>query len=210
MDAPSSASSEERARFAAQTVTAFMTESGTEDQAHSHPSTDAHQHVVRITLDGSNIESVLGWDASDDSAEVIIDLRNAVVAAAELANVRGRRFRSRIAIIERPGRTRYLRTEHIDWIEAQNQYVRVHSAQGSFLTRAPWLSMGSLVELLDPEHFMRVHRSCIVNLDRIETLEIQHGSRYLAILSSGQELPVSPANWNALRSALAAHERPTA
>ncbi len=78
--------------------------------------------------------------------------------------------------------------EEIDWIEAQDYYVEVHSAGRSYLLRR---SLKQLEERLDPRRFARVHRSAIVNLARIQSLRpATHGERDL-VLRDGTQLKLS-------------------
>ncbi|HEY0625732.1 MAG TPA: LytTR family DNA-binding domain-containing protein [Allosphingosinicella sp.] len=55
----------------------------------------------------------------------------------------------------------------IDWIEAEKDYVRIHTGGRSYLLHG---MIGALAERLDPKHFMRVHRSAIVRLDRVRAV----------------------------------------
>ena len=59
------------------------------------------------------------------------------------------------------------RSAEIDWIEAQKDYVRIHSGSRSYFSRG---LIGTLEDRLDPAEFMRVHRSAIVRLDRIRAV----------------------------------------
>jgi two-component system, LytTR family, response regulator len=97
------------------------------------------------------------------------------------------RYLERIAIPDREG-VRVVPVEEIDWIEAQDYYVEVHSAGRSYLLRR---SLKQLEERLDPRRFARVHRSAIVNLARIQSLRpATHGERDL-VLRDGTQLKLS-------------------
>lgn len=76
----------------------------------------------------------------------------------------------------------------IDWIEAADYYVTLHAGGKSYLFREP---IASLVKTLDPERFVRVHRSAIVNIDRVrEVHSLFRGDRAL-ILADGTRLKLS-------------------
>ncbi len=82
----------------------------------------------------------------------------------------------------------FLRIGEIDWIDAAGNYVRLNANGSSFLMRE---TMSALEQRLDPRKFMRIHRSTIVNVERIREIRpLQHGE-HLVILDSGQRLTIS-------------------
>lgn len=83
------------------------------------------------------------------------------------------------------GRVALLRTEDVDWIEAANYYVRLHSGGRVHLLRE---SMGTLEKQLDPRRFQRIHRSTIVNLERVQELRRDPKGEQSVILACGTEL----------------------
>jgi two-component system, LytTR family, response regulator len=85
-------------------------------------------------------------------------------------------------------RISFIRIADIDWIEAAGNYVRLHVGKEDHLLRE---SLTALEKKLDPARFVRVHRSTIVNLDRIRELQpVFHGD-YVIILRDGTELGLS-------------------
>jgi two-component system, LytTR family, response regulator len=97
------------------------------------------------------------------------------------------RFRDRIAV--RSGENLLLlRTEQVDWIEAADNYVYLHCGQEKFLLRE---TMTSLQNTLDPAHFLRIHRSAIVNLDRVKALQPWFRGDYRVVLCTGAHLTLS-------------------
>ena len=95
-------------------------------------------------------------------------------------------FTHRLAV-RSGGRIYFLRTEEIDWIEAADYYVKLHVGPKSHLMRE---SMSKLEKQLDPDRFLRVHRSSIVNLDRVKELH-GRGSDQAVILHDGTRLKLS-------------------
>ena len=91
-------------------------------------------------------------------------------------------------VIKAGGRVFFIKTEEIDWIEAEGKYVRLHVGRESHLLRE---AIGSLEAQLDPEKFMRIHRSTIVNIDRIRELQPWFHNEYRVILRDGTELMLS-------------------
>ncbi|ODT87313.1 MAG: hypothetical protein ABS78_12840 [Phenylobacterium sp. SCN 70-31] len=78
--------------------------------------------------------------------------------------------------------------ETIDWIEAERDYVRIHTRGRSFLIRKP---IRALQGELDPEAFLRVHRGALVRRDRIARLARRTGGPTAVVLQSGVEIPVA-------------------
>jgi two-component system LytT family response regulator len=109
-----------------------------------------------------------------------------------------RRYLSRLAI--RSGdRTIFLTIDDVEWIEAAQNYVRVHTGQATHLLHVP---MNTLETCLDPERFVRIHRSHIVNLQRIKQLwTLAHG-QYVLELSSGERLQSGRTYGEKLRACL--------
>ena len=98
-----------------------------------------------------------------------------------------RKYPSRIPV-RSSGRIVFVRSESIDWIEAADNYVCLHVGGETHLLRE---TMNSLEQRLDPEMFARIHRSTIVNLDRVKELRSWFHGEYLVILNNGTELNLS-------------------
>lgn len=94
---------------------------------------------------------------------------------------------SRVAV-SNGGKTTLIRTDEIDWIEARSYYARLHVGPRSHLVRE---SMATLADRLDPARFARVHRSVIVNIDRIAELRPDGERGWLVVLRDGRQLPMS-------------------
>ena len=91
-------------------------------------------------------------------------------------------------VIRSAGRVSFLRVEEIDWIEAADNYVRIHAGRESYLMRE---TLQSLETRLDPAKILRINRSTMVNVERIkEMLTMFHGD-YLVRLHDGTELTLS-------------------
>jgi two-component system LytT family response regulator len=82
----------------------------------------------------------------------------------------------------------YVETQEIDWIEAADNYVILHTTCGSHLMRE---SMTRLETRLDPEKFLRIHRSTIVNLNRVREIRSRRFGDRMAVLRDGTEVRVS-------------------
>jgi two-component system LytT family response regulator len=86
------------------------------------------------------------------------------------------------------GRVLFLPAEEIDWIEAAGVYVQLHAGSRKFLHRA---SLGELEASLDPRRFIRIHRSSIVNIQRVRELYPHSHGDYVTVLKDGTRLKLS-------------------
>ena len=89
--------------------------------------------------------------------------------------------------------------EKLDYAEAQDDYVALHSGGKSYLKQQ---TIGSLESLLDPARFVRIHRSAIVNLERVARIEPYAKESRVAILTDGTRLPVSRSGYARLLEAM--------
>lgn len=97
------------------------------------------------------------------------------------------------------GRTVFVEMGAVDWLEAADNYVRLQVKQREYLARE---TLGSLEARLDPERFARIHRSVIVQIDRIaETRPTSHGDAEV-VLRDGTRLTVSRTWRESLRERL--------
>ncbi|HEX8696938.1 MAG TPA: LytTR family DNA-binding domain-containing protein [Longimicrobium sp.] len=85
-------------------------------------------------------------------------------------------------------RIRFVRADEVDWFEAAGNYVRIHTGGQAHLIRA---TLAGLAGQLDPARFVRIHRSTVVNVDRIREVQPWFGGDYIAILEDGRQLRVS-------------------
>jgi two-component system LytT family response regulator len=91
-------------------------------------------------------------------------------------------------MIKSASRVFFLKVDEIDWIEADDYYVKLHTGRKSHLLRE---TMNELEAKLDAAKFLRIHRSTIVNIDRIKELSPLFNGDYAVILQDGTELKLS-------------------
>ena len=101
--------------------------------------------------------------------------------------------------VEMRGQVRVVPVDKIDYISASGPYAELHVGDRTYAVRE---RMQTLEERLDPAIFMRVHRSAIVRLDRIDTLLRSSGGDYAVRLKDGTELSVSRARRDELEQRL--------
>lgn len=100
---------------------------------------------------------------------------------------RGQPETDRIAI-RKTGRVIFLRTDQIDWVEAADNYVCLHCGAETHTLRE---TMNSLEQRLDGNKFLRIHRSTIINIDRIKELQPWFRGDYRVLLHDGKQLTLS-------------------
>jgi len=91
-------------------------------------------------------------------------------------------------VIRTEGRVVFLEADEVDWIEAVANYVKLNVGKNSYLLRE---GIGKIAEKLDPNRFVRIHRSTIVNSNRIKELQPCASGEYIAVLKNGKELACS-------------------
>jgi len=91
-------------------------------------------------------------------------------------------------VFKQNGKVIFLRTETIDWIEADGNYTRLHAGPDSHYLRE---TLAGLEAQLPADKFMRISRSVIVNLDRVKELQPLFYGDYAVILQNGSKLNLS-------------------
>jgi two-component system LytT family response regulator len=82
----------------------------------------------------------------------------------------------------------FVPVERVDWLEAEGNYVRLHCGREAHLVRA---TLGGMEEQLDARRFTRIHRSTIVNVDRVKEVRPWFAGDYVVMLQDGTELRLS-------------------
>ena len=141
------------------------------------------------------------FHAAVDRAIRAVRTRNAVELLSEMQALLERRTSGTPAASEAPERraidrivlkdahrVRLLPVDQIVWVEAEGMYVRLHTrAQASHLHR---MSLTALEASLDPQQFVRIHRSAIVNIDMVGELRQDAHGDFVAVLRNGSEVRV--------------------
>ncbi len=98
-----------------------------------------------------------------------------------------RTYLERLAV-KAHGKVTLLRAAEIEWIDAEGDYVRIHVGKAWHLLRE---TMKNLELQLDPERFVRIHRSTIVNLEKVKELQPFFRGEYVVVLQNGTTLKLS-------------------
>jgi len=115
-----------------------------------------------------------------------LEERRAALAALE-RRLAARPVTERL-LVESDGRSVFVRTNDVDWIEAAKNYVRLHVGDRTHVLRA---TLSALEQRLDPEQFRRISRSTLVNLDRVREVQPWFHGDAIVILESGAHVTLS-------------------
>ncbi len=118
--------------------------------------------------------------------------------APPAAETRGTPFSDRI-LIKSSGEILFLKVQDVDWVEAEGDYMVFHAGGKSHLLRE---TMSRLEERLDPRRFVRIHRSTIVNIDRVRKLTPSFAGEYAVVLEDGTKLKLSRSYHDRLQTLL--------
>ncbi len=140
-------------------------------------------------------------------AQALSRARPAPLAAGELsAAVRGAAFRDRI-VVRDGARVHVIPVEKVDLIEAQDDYVAIRSGGKRYLKAQ---TLAGLAATLDPARFLRAHRSYVLNLERIASIEQYARNSHVAVLTDGSRVPISRVGYTRLRSLFGEERGPKA
>jgi two-component system LytT family response regulator len=138
------------------------------------------------------------FDAALAKARTLQAAQPAVPAPAALelaAAARQGKPLERIVVKDGPKVT-VVHLDHLDWVQAQDDYVLLRTEGRNLLKQQ---TLANLESQLDPSRFIRIHRSYILNLDRLVRVEQDTREHRDAILRDGTRLPVSRAGYQRLR-----------
>lgn len=102
-------------------------------------------------------------------------------------------------VVKTAGKIRIIPLPEIHYLEAADDYVKIHTKDGAFLKSK---TMGSFEQTLNPQQFVRTHRSYMVNVQEITRIDPYEKESYVAVLKSGVKIPVSKSGYGKLREVL--------
>lgn len=108
--------------------------------------------------------------------------------ATELQRVHESQAGTQRLVVRSRGKVEFIRVDEIDWIEAQHNYLHLHLGNQVHLLRQ---TIGEIETRLPSDNFLRIHRSLIVNVDRIRCLQACGYGEYIVVLKNGKNLPLS-------------------
>jgi len=102
-------------------------------------------------------------------------------------------------VVKDGGKIKIIPVTNIQYLEAADDYVKIHTAEGAFLKNK---TMAHFEKVLEPQQFIRIHRSYIVNVSLISRIDPYEKDSHLVLLSSGMRLPVSKTGYARLKEVL--------
>jgi two-component system LytT family response regulator len=159
--------------------------------------------TVFVTAHGQHALAAFELAAVDYLLKPFTDRRFAVALERAKGAVMARRgaahgHRERFAVRDRDQLT-VIHAADIDWIEAADYYVKLHVGRRVHMLRVP---LRDLERQLDPGRFVRVHRSAIVNRERLARLTVRSRGEHVAVLVDGTRLRVNRLRRRAVERAL--------
>jgi len=134
-------------------------------------------------IDSERLQSALDRARSHLHREKSADANREILAMlSELQKQKGRLER---IMVKKPGRAFFVKLASVDRFEAADNYIRVHAGPDTHLIRE---TMSALEARLDPNKFVRVHRSTIVNVDRIKEIHSLFQGRQVIVLHNGDKV----------------------
>ncbi len=122
------------------------------------------------------------------------DQTRSVLETAGLSPLQSNRI-----VLKDGGKIKIIPVAHIQYLEAADDYVKIFTQEGSFLKKK---TMQHFEQSLQPMHFVRIHRSYMVNTQLITRIDPYEKDGHLVLLSTGARLPVSKAGYTKLREIL--------
>ncbi len=102
-------------------------------------------------------------------------------------------------VVKTAGKIRIIPVSTINYFEAADDYVKIHTAEGSFLKNK---TMAFFEKILPASQFVRTHRSYIININQVTRIEPFEKDHQLVILRTGAQIPVSQAGYGKLKQVL--------
>ena len=152
--------------------------------------TGAQPHVIFVTgfdqyavraFEEQALDYVLKPYHADRLARTLARLRQQMARAAESPAAA---FLTRVAV-KKNARIHLVKIDDVDWMETAGNYVTLHVGAAEYLYRT---TMAAMESRLDPERFVRIHRSTIVNVDRIVELQPTFARELVVLLRDGTRL----------------------
>ena len=102
-------------------------------------------------------------------------------------------------VVKTGGKIKIIPVEDIHYLEASDDYVKIHTHNGAFLKNK---TMNYFEQVLDPTHFVRTHRSYILNVQQVTRIDPYEKDSHLCVLQSGASVPVSKSGYVKLKAVL--------
>jgi two-component system, LytTR family, response regulator len=137
----------------------------------------------------------------DKAMQKWLDQRSAGIpnTQALLDTVSAAPSQNRRVVVKTGGKIKIIPVEDIHYLEASDDYVKIHTRGGVFLKNK---TMGYFEQALDPAQFVRTHRSYILNIQQVTRIDPYEKDGHLCLLQSGAQVPVSKSGYAKLKEVL--------
>jgi two-component system LytT family response regulator len=159
-----------------------------------------HQAALAAGKDPSSGSDAPGSEADASAADIFVSgASHAAAQQALLETASSSPSQQQRIVVKTAGKIKIIPLEDIHYLEASDDYVKIHTHNGAFLKNR---TMSYFEQVLDPNRFVRTHRSYIINVQLVTRIDPYEKDSHLCILSSGAQVPVSKAGYMKLKSVL--------
>jgi two-component system LytT family response regulator len=138
-------------------------------------------------------------DRFDKCIQKLLQQKSAIQTEALLETAAQSPVQNNRIVVKDGGKIKIIPVGQVQYLEAADDYVKIHISEGSFLKKK---TMQYFEQLLQPHHFVRIHRSFIINTQLITRIDPYEKESHLVLLTSGAKLPVSKAGYLKLKEML--------
>jgi two-component system LytT family response regulator len=139
-------------------------------------------------------------DQRGNSAAAASGAANVAAAAEELLETAAQSpAQQQRVVVKTGGKIKIIPLEDIHYLEAADDYVKIHTHNGAFLKNR---TMSYFEKALDGTQFVRTHRSYILNVQQVTRIDPYEKDSHLCVLQSGAQVPVSKAGYVKLKTVL--------
>ena len=135
----------------------------------------------------------------DKCIQKLLQQKSAIQTEALLETAAQPPVQNNRIVVKDGGKIKIIPVGQVQYLEAADDYVKIHISEGSFLKKK---TMQYFEQLLQPHHFVRIHRSFIINTQLITRIDPYEKESHLVLLTSGAKLPVSKAGYLKLKEML--------
>lgn len=160
---------------------------------------EATPAVIFVTAYEEHALKAFEVSAADYLLKPFEDARFHSAVAKAKTEIRLRRPAPDRILIKSAGEIFFLKPAEVDWIEAEGDYMQVHAGGKSYPVRE---TMAKLSARLDARQFLRIHRSTLVNVDRVARIRPAQGGDYTVVLADDTELKLSRGHHESLAALL--------
>lgn len=138
-------------------------------------------------------------DRFDKAIKKLLEKEKKGPDSGKLQNLSGEFSNTGRIVVKDSGTIKIIPVQKVIFIEAADDYVKIHTADGKFLKKK---TLSFFENALKPYHFVRVHRSYLINTNFISKIEPYEKEGHLALLSGGNNVPVSRVGYTKLKEVL--------